>query len=142
MIKFIQNIVIALVLVGASSTSHAWDKVAMPDISAQPLAVQVGVAALKGCMAQYLDKNTMDKLENNVINAIKNVQYYCKTGDENSAYVAVKRYSKRSEISAARKCVQQLKPMLDSPEIQNILGKHKSDVNIALSGGIPTPICR
>ena len=132
-------------MLSISNISHAWEGKNISniaDISSQPIAIQVGILALKGCMQQYLSEQTMAQLESNIVNAVKNVQFHCQANNESAAYNAVIRYSNRPEITVARKCIQQLEPMLDNTNLKNLLGEHESDVNKIIAGEIPTPICR
>ncbi|GEM_PF-4312001 len=125
-----------------SSHSFAMETKQLPSVSQQPLAIQLAVSALKGCMSQYLSPQAMQNLEPKLLNAIKRVEGYCKNKNEKSAYKAVQYYAAQPEAKAARTCFKQLKPLLDQPNVKNLLQKYQSDINTVLAGGIPQPICR
>lgn len=140
--NIIKNITrFSVILLLASMPAMAEKNIAK-EINAQPLEIRLAVIALKSCMEQYVDAKSLNGIEQRVHRAVKRVEGYCKQKNEKHAYQAVLHYSKQRETRAALACVRQLKPLLDRPAVQNLIGKHRKDVNTVLAGGIPTPICR
>ena len=94
------------------------------EINKQPIEIQIGIMAMKSCMEQYIAPAKLEGLEQRIDNAVKRVEGYCHNKDEERAYNAVLGYSQQPETKVFLKCAAQLKPLIESPSVQKLIGKH------------------
>lgn len=136
-----KQVILFLTLIGLSFSSYAEQNIE-EEINQQPIEIRIAIMAMKSCMEQYIEPARLQGIEQRVDHAVKRIEGYCRNNDEAKAYHAVVGYSKQPETKAFLACVSQLKPLVESPSVQKLIGNHRNDVNIVLAGGIPQPICR
>jgi hypothetical protein len=73
--------------------------------------------------------------------ANRQIVAYCKEGNKQKAREVAQYYATTDEGTAALDCAAQIKPLVDQPAVQKLLGNYKDMVNEVMSGQVPQDVC-
>ncbi len=129
--------VLSLIFLANATRSEAF---VMPQQS-DP-ATQLLLQTLVECGKQKLGgENSIDLAYAMGEQANRQIVSYCKSGNKKKAYDTAVFYSKTDQGKAALECAAQLKPLVEQPSVQQILGMYGSMVNDVMNGVIPQDVC-
>ena len=126
----------------ASPNTHMSDSKWLSDQKRQiPPAASLAVSLLEICIKSQLTEAEFTKAIAVGREATQRITTACQQRNNTQAVALSQHYLNTKEGQIALACVTKLKPMLDQPEIQTALGKHRNDVLTVLQGKVPTKVC-
>lgn len=105
-------------------------------------AAQLVLQSLAECGKQKLGGEAgMDMAKQMGDQANRQIVAYCKEGDKDNARKVAEYYAQTDEGKAAMECATQIKPLVDQPAVQKLLGNYKDMVNDIMNGQVPQDVC-
>lgn len=105
-------------------------------------AADLVIQSLMECGKQKLGgENGVELAKQMGDQANRQIVAYCKDGNKQKAREVAQYYATTDEGKAALECAAQIKPLVDQPPIQKMLGIYKEMVNDILNGVVPADVC-
>lgn len=113
--------------------------------AALPPGANIVLSMLEICVKNELgvtdQKAVSRRLMRLVVQAEQQIRQACQVKDIQKAHTIAKQYAATTEGKATMVCIQKLKPLIEQPSVQKLLGKHQPKARTILAGGIPANVC-
>ncbi len=105
-------------------------------------AAQAVIMALIACGEQKLGGQAgVDMAKAMGDQANRQIVAYCREGNKSKAHDVAAYYAGTDEGKILMECAAQLRPLVEQPAVQQLLGVYKPMVNDILNGSVPQDVC-
>jgi hypothetical protein len=137
--KSMRVAIAASLLAILSSNLYAFE---MPKEAKDNPVAQLLIQSLVECGKQKMGgEESVDVAYGMAEQANRQIVAYCKAGNKDKAYQTAQYYAATDEGKAVLACATQLKPLIDQPATQKLLGSYKQMVAEVVGGNIPQDVC-